>query len=142
MISPQSCRSTPSALVVEPDVADRMFLVSELTFAGFTVIPTDSFTSARAYLRSEALAVLVTDVRLKAYNGLHLALLARHMRPQISVVVTSGTHDRVLWRQAQALNAVLIPKPMTEGALLAAVYRAAPVAEDSGPLWPSRHLPQ
>ena len=61
------------------------------------------------------------------------------MKAQISVVVTSRVHDRVLWRPAQALNAVLIPKPMTEGGLLAAVYRAAiPEARDSGPLWPSR----
>jgi two-component system, cell cycle response regulator CpdR len=138
---PESGLSIPAALVVEPDVADRMFLVSALTSAGLTVIATDSFTSARAYIRSEPLAALVTDIRLGAYNGLHLALLARHMRPQISVVVTSRVHDQALRRDAQAMGAVLIVKPMTEGELLAGVYRAAlrepHAARDSAPVWPS-----
>jgi DNA-binding NtrC family response regulator len=117
--------SRPEALVVEPAVTDRMFLVSTLTSAGLTVISTDSFSRARAYVTSEPPAVLVTAVRLGAYNGLHLALLARSMRPEISMVVTSCVPDRVLERDAHALGAVFSLKPMTKEELFAALYRAA-----------------
>jgi hypothetical protein len=44
----------------------------------------------------------------------------------MSLIVTSRFHDRVLWRDTMALAAAFVPKPMTAGELLAALYRTAP----------------
>jgi CheY-like chemotaxis protein len=114
-----------SALVVEPKDADRVFIVSTLTSAGLSVTATDNFRDAGALLVAHMPFVLVTEIRLGAYNGLHLALRGRSMRPQMTVVVTSGFPDPVLQREAERLGATFVPKPVTRAELLAAVYRTA-----------------
>lgn len=114
-----------SALVVEPKEADRESIVSTLTSAGLSVTATDNFSDARALLVAQLPLVLVTEIRLGAYNGLHLALRGRSMRPYMTVVVTSGFPDAVLQREAERLGATFVPKPVTTPELLAAVYRTA-----------------
>ena len=114
-----------AALVVARDAADREFLASILTSAGLTVTTADSFSSARALLTARPPAVLVTELRLGAHNGLHLALLGRSMKPHMAVIVTAGLNDRVMRRDAVALGAAFLLGPVTTGALLAAVYRTA-----------------
>ena len=114
-----------SALVVEPEEANRVFLISTLTAAGFNVTATDNFDSARAVLFSRPPWLLVTEIRLGPYNGLHLVLLGRSVRPHMTSVVTSGSLDRVLQRQAEALGTTVVRKPTTTGEFLVALCRAA-----------------
>lgn len=116
---------TFSALVVEPNDAERVFIASTLTSARFSVTATNNFRDARALLVPHPPFVLVTEIRLGAYNGLHLALRGRSTRPHMTVVVTSAFTDPVLQREAERLGATFVPKPMTASELLAAVYRTA-----------------
>src|SRR5688572_25320453 len=104
-----------SALVVEPDEADRLFFATTLTSAGVQVLEADNFWSARAFLEDRAPLLLVTEIRLGSYNGLHLALLGRLMSPQMSLVVTSRLCDPVLQRYGEGFGAVFVQKPMTQG---------------------------
>jgi CheY-like chemotaxis protein len=113
------------ALVVEPEEHSRVFLASSLSSAGLSVTGTGSFSSARALLEAQPPALLVTEVRLGAYNGLHLVLLGRSVSPHMTLVVTSRLNDRGLQREAEELGATFIRKPMTAWALLAPLYRAA-----------------
>lgn len=120
--------STPSgipALLVEPDDGDRVRLTSTLSWAGLSVTATSTFRSARAVLVDRPPSVLVTELRLGAYNGLHLALLGRAITPHIAILVTSGLHDRGLQRDAEALGAIYLRKPLITGELLAALYQTA-----------------
>jgi DNA-binding response OmpR family regulator len=110
-------------LVVEPEIVHRLFLFSTLTSAGLLVTATDSFSSARALLVAAPPALLVTDVRLGIHSGLHLAILGRLRRPDMTVVVTSRFHDRVLQRGAEAIGATFVRKPMTTRKLFAALSR-------------------
>jgi len=121
----ESLLSGMSALVVEPEDADRAFLVSALTSAGLIVTATDGFANAHARLVRRPPAVLVAEIRLGYYNGLHLAHIAHWMRRQMILVVTSRYRDPVLTRDAEALGATFVQKPLTPGGLLAALYRAA-----------------
>lgn len=121
------------ALVVDPDKADSAFLVSTLRSAGLIVTVADGFTSARARLVRRPPAVLVTEIRLGYHNGLHLAHIARWMRRQMILVVTSRYRDPVLTRDAEALGAAFVQKPLTPGGLLAALDRACHAA------WRERH---
>ena len=116
------------ALVVEPDEADSTFLVSTLRSAGLIVTVADGFTSARARLVRRPPALLVTEIRLGYHNGLHLAHIARWMRRQMILVVTSRYRDPVLTRDAEALGAAFVQKPLTPGRLLATAYRACHAA--------------
>ena len=111
------------ALVVEPDEDERAFLVSTLTSAGLAVTTADDFAGARARLESRPPMVLVTEVRLGYQNGLHLAHIARWMRRQMILVVTSRYRDPVLARDAETLGATFLQKPVTTGGLLATLVR-------------------
>jgi len=117
--------SGSTALVVEPEDSSRVFLVSSLWSAGLSVTGTGSFSSARAFLGAQPPSVLVTEVRLGAYNGLHLVLLGRSVSPHMTRVVISRIVDRGLQREAEELGATFIRKPMTAWELLAPLYRAA-----------------
>lgn len=105
------------ALVVEPDEADRAFVVSTLKSTGLIVTAADGFTSARARLVRRPPRILITEIRLGYHNGLHLAHIARWMRQQMILVVTSRYRDPVLTRDAEALGAAFVQKPLTPDAL-------------------------
>ena len=111
-------------LVAEPDEADRAFFVSALTSAGMEVVGTGNFTSARAYLEAKAPPLLVTEMRLGTDSGLDLAFLGRHIRPEMSLVMTSRFQDPALQRRGEALGASFIQKPATAEELFAAVFHA------------------
>jgi DNA-binding NtrC family response regulator len=116
---------------VEPDQDDRALLFATLTRAGLCVTAVDSFASARASLVARPPSLLVTELRLGSYNGLHLAFLGREVQPQIAVLVTSGLHDPGLQRDAEALGATFLRKPIAPAELLAALDRAASPRPDS-----------
>jgi DNA-binding NtrC family response regulator len=122
----RSARGTPAppVLVAEPDEDDRTFLVSALTSAGMEVVGTGSFRSAKAYLEAQAPPLLVAEMRLGTASGLDLALLGRHLRPEMSLVMTSRFHDPALQRRGEALGASFIQKPTTAEELFAAVFHA------------------
>ena len=112
-------------LVVEPEDGDRAFLVSTLTAAGLIVTAADGFARARACLVRRPPAVLVTEIRLGKHNGLHLAHIGRWTWQPMILVVTSRYRDPVLTREAEALGATFVQKPLTPAGLLAPLYRAA-----------------
>jgi DNA-binding response OmpR family regulator len=112
------------ALVVEPDQIDRELLVATLTSAGLVVSVADSFRTAHARLVHRPPTILVTEIRLGHHNGLHLAHIARWLRRQMVLVVTSRYRDPVLTRDAAALGATFVSKPISPGRLLVTLYRA------------------
>jgi DNA-binding response OmpR family regulator len=71
------------------------------------------FEQARAALRTTVFDALLTDVRLGAFNGLQLALIARSANPHIRIVVISGTDDSVLRADAASIGAEYLVKPVT-----------------------------
>ncbi len=77
-----------------------------------------SFEVAKQLLRTTAYDVLITDVRLGAFNGLQLALLARDLYPRIRLIVFSGFDDPVLKAEAEQVGAVYMVKPVAGAALL------------------------
>jgi len=114
-----------SALVVEPNQADRMFTASTLTAARFNVTAVDNFSDAKSLLVAHPPMLLVTEIRLEAYNGLHLVLRGLSKRPHMMVVVTSAFMDPVLRLEAERLGATFVPKPVAASELVAAAYRTA-----------------
>ena len=112
------------ALVVEPEEVDKALVVSTLTSAGLIVTAVDSFTAARTRLVHWRPIVLVSEIRLGHHNGLHLAHIARWMRRQMILIVTSCYRDPVLTRDAEALGAAFIQKPFTPEGLLATLSHA------------------
>ena len=68
-------------------------------------------------LRS-TVGLLLTDVRLGAFNGIQLAVIARRLVPDVSIVVFSGVDDPVLREEARRVSATYLLKPLDPEQLL------------------------
>ena len=124
-VNPKVSSKPFPALVVDRDGPDAVLAVSALTSVGFTVMLADTFEIAKQLLITHPPLVMVTEVRLGAYNGLQLAIRAAGMQPPVSVIVTSETADAVLQRDAERIGATFVVKPLTTADLIAAVFRTA-----------------
>jgi len=86
--------------------------------AGHDVVVFAQFESAKTYLATTQFDVLVTDVRLGAYNGLQLAMFAKLEHPETTAIVLSGFDDPVLRKDAASIGARFCLKPVGTDALL------------------------
>ena len=115
-----SADSTPKRkiLVVDDDPALLDAIERSFVTAGETVVASGTFQEARRNLMTQSFDVLLTDVRLGAYNGLQLAVLARDLAPDIQVIVFSGFDDPVLRADATRMGATYLVKPVTASRIL------------------------
>lgn len=109
--------SKPSALVVAPThvIATKVF--AWLVDAGWSPVVVPSFLDAKQHLERNP-ALMIAEVRLGEYNGLHLALRAQARG--IPVVVL-GECDPVLQREAKDVGAAYLPPDVDAQRLLARV---------------------
>lgn len=107
-----------SILLVDDERVLLEGLERALTAANVDVIAAPNFEDAHHYLRTGRFDVLITDVRLGAFNGLQLAGLARDLNPSMKILVFSGFDDVVLRQEAEKLGATYLTKPVTAKELL------------------------
>jgi len=110
-------------LIVDDDPSLLEALERALRDAGEEVVAQGSFEEARRTLRTTAFDALITDVRLGAFNGLQLAVMARDAHPEIRVIVFSGFDDPVLRSDAEHIGALYLVKPVTSSQLLEILRR-------------------
>jgi DNA-binding response OmpR family regulator len=127
-------------LVVDDDRATRVGLVALLESEGYEVIAADNLKAARKALAEDAPTLLITDVRLGEFNGLHLAAANRRKVP---IIVITGYPDPVLEETARDFDAEFLLKPIKPSGLLSLVERKlSEVAAQEGPFQPSRRWPR
>ena len=118
--------SNRSILVVDDDLVLLDALEGAFKEAGdLKVVALANFEDAKRLLRSETFDVLITDVRLGAFNGLQLAVLARDSNPAIQLIVFSGFDDPVLRQDADQLGALYLIKPVMSSHLIELIRRGA-----------------
>lgn len=105
-------------LIVDDEPALLDALRSALERAGHDVVACRTFEDAREELLAEEFDALITDVRLGAFNGIQLAVIARDRAPGMRIVVFSGFDDPVLREEAASLGASYLIKPITAERLL------------------------
>ena len=119
------------SLVVVVEHTLRAALTGVLQERGYTVTGTSSFHEARQELEHSPPQVLISDIRLGAFNGLHLALLARHARVAETILL-DDKFDSVLESDARRFYALYLVKPIDlvelTGHVSRMVGRAAPTA--------------
>ena len=84
---------------------------------GYLVVHAASFSRARARL-IDRVHLLITDLRLGEYNGLHLVLVAKHQQPDVVAVVVADQEDGVLRREAASMGATYLVRPSSEEELV------------------------
>jgi DNA-binding NtrC family response regulator len=118
-------------LVVNAD-HDRLRATEEiLVSAGFLVTCASSFDQAKRGLLCAPPDLLVTDVRLGAYNGLHLVVRAHSDHPSMPAIVMDVHHDQVLESETKNAGAVYVGKPLDAGPLVALVRKLEQEAQET-----------
>ena len=111
--------SNRNILVVDDDAPLLDALERAFENAGEkSVVALSNFEAAKRTLRTARFDVLITDVRLGAFNGLQLAVLAHDLHPDIQLIVFSGFDDTVLRQDAERLGATYLIKPVMISQLL------------------------
>jgi DNA-binding NtrC family response regulator len=110
-------------LIVEGDRNTLAGWVALLQAAGYRVTGAASFEEARRALTSIP-DLLITEVRLGAYNGLQLIIRGRAHHPDLSAIVLTAYPDIVIKAEAERLNAIYMEKPVDAKRLLAVVANA------------------
>ena len=111
-------------LVVYADPADRRGTALLLESAGYRVVSAGNFEQAKQVLASEAPDMLMTDLRLGPYNGLHLVLRSRTDHPNMAALVTSRVPDPVLQAEAARQCAAFLLLPASDDEVLDAVTQS------------------
>jgi DNA-binding response OmpR family regulator len=107
----------PPVLVVAPTASIASIVFAWLTDAGCGPVVVSSFSEGKHQL-DERPSLLISEVRLGEYNGLHLALRARaHGVPAVLI----GQPDLVLQREAAQLGALYLTPPFDAQELLSAI---------------------
>lgn len=124
--------ASPIAVVVDADHVELRKTERMLEDAGFVVIALDSFAEAKAVLVAIAPEVIVADIKLKAFNGLHLAALCAVSRPGVPFITTHDVHDSVLESDARQLGAAYVLKTPERTELREAVAQMIAVRRAEG----------
>ena len=112
-------------LIVDDDVSLLDAMQRALRDSLRTVVACDSFEKARQMLKDQPFDALITDVRLGAFNGLQLAVMARDMYPDMRLIVFSGFDNPVLRADAEQIGAAYLVKPVASGELLKLLEKPA-----------------
>jgi DNA-binding response OmpR family regulator len=105
-------------LIVDDDVSLLEAVRRGFEDAGLEVTACSAFEEGRRALRSQRYDALITDVRLGAFNGLQLAVVARLDYPDIRLIVFSGFDDPVLRAEAEHAGARYVVKPVQVAELI------------------------
>lgn len=125
-----------SVLLVAPTPHLAANLMEWLSQAGCAVMLVTSFAAGKARLDQHP-SILISEVRLGDFNGLHLALRAKAMDVP-SIVL--GRADAVLEREAQRLGVLYFTDELDRAQVLSIVRNVERAAEKSVASTPGRGL--
>lgn len=111
----------PVILIVDDDPATLSGLVALAEGAGHSALGASDYAEGRRLLMQIHVDLVIVDVRLGAYNGLQLVVLAQSLPSPPAAIVTSGFEDRVLEEEARQLAAPFFLKPVDPPQLLATI---------------------
>ena len=126
-------------LIVEDDAATRDMLAQALACEGYDTLTASDVPTAMHILAERPPALLLTDIRLDPYNGLHLVAMAP--RP-IPAIVLTGFADPSIEADARRLGAEYLVKPVSPATLCEVVRRTLGAAHERGVFLPARQSPR
>lgn len=108
-------------LVLDDDEHALAGIVELLRDADYHVTAASTYDAAKRLLGLGSYDLLITDVRLRGFNGLHLIMQSRIELPDMALIIITGYDDPMLELEAGRYNAKLFKKPMKPAEFLAAV---------------------
>jgi DNA-binding response OmpR family regulator len=108
-------------LVAEDDDAMRELIAGDLRHAGYAILEVrdgaelidhiEAFVLGSGRGAAEAIAMLITDIRMPGVSGLDLLAALRRARSTIPVVLITAFGSEQVHRRARELDAVILDKP-------------------------------
>lgn len=133
-------------LVVDSNARQLSWTLELLQRADYSATGAASFKAARGLLSSLRYDLLITNLRLQAYNGMHLIFNSHVLRPHMPAIIIDSTPDPANENEARRAGAAylggfpdadrlttLIKTVLEEEAMLLALARKMWVAEPAGP---------
>lgn len=112
-------------LIVDDQEDVLRTLAALVSHGGYEVVTRSRFDAAKHLIDENPPDMLITDVRLGAFNGLQLVLHMRQARPDSPVLVLSAWDDAVIRQEAERAGALFLPKPVTRQQLLECLNQGA-----------------
>jgi DNA-binding response OmpR family regulator len=103
-------------LLVDPDWAAAAASERAMVQAGYRVASVVTFEEASRQISLDYLDLLVTKVRLGAFNGLHLLLRCRAERPDVPVIIVGALADHT--DDMTRLGAPFVTTPIEKASFL------------------------
>jgi CheY-like chemotaxis protein len=133
-----------TALAVESDTAQLAAIAEALRALDYTVVAVSTFDEARKQLLAISdLSLLVADIRLGQFNGLHLAFRARAHYPNVKLVITDHAFDTTLESETRRLGGAYLARPFTAealGELVGQLEGPSPVPQIGTRRWPRKQV--
>ncbi len=118
-----------SVLVVDDDAGMRDMLAARLTTRGFRIVICGSGSEAIEVIQRDDVDVVVSDVNMKAMDGVELCKRVLEHRPQLPVILITAFGSMDLAIQAIRAGAYdFLPKPFEIDQLVLAIERGATLA--------------
>ena len=99
-------------LVLDDDEHALSGIVELLRDAGHHVTGAATYDAAKRLLAVSPFDLLVSDVRLRSFNGLHLVMQTRADHPETAVIIITGYDDPLIDLEAHRYHAELVRKPI------------------------------
>jgi CheY-like chemotaxis protein len=127
-------------LVVSADSKRTAAAFDVLKSAGHDVVAAFGFDEAVRTLADYSPDLMISEVRLGAFNGLHLVIRSQIAHPALRTIVVDRNQDPVLQLDAERLGALYLVEPVADADLLAHV---AQIRAELTPhrRWPRKELP-
>lgn len=126
-------------LIVDDNGSARDELVRVVQEGGYRTLTASSVPIAMELLAQAQPDLLITEVRVDTYNGLHLVAMAP--KPIPAIVVTRYS-DRVIEADARRLGAEYLSAPVSPDILRMAITRTLANAAERGVFLPARQEPR
>ncbi len=99
-------------LVLYDDEHALSGIVELLRDAGHHVTGAATYDAAKRLLQVSPFDLLVSDVRVRSFNGLHLVMQTRADHPETAIIIITGYDDPLIELEAHRYRADLIRKPI------------------------------
>jgi DNA-binding response OmpR family regulator len=99
-------------LVLDDDEHALSGIVELLRDAGHHVTGAATYDAAKRLLAVSPYDLLVSDVRVRSFNGLHLVMQTRADHPETAIIIITGYDDPLIDLEAHRYHADLVRKPI------------------------------
>jgi DNA-binding response OmpR family regulator len=110
-------------LVLDDDENALSGIVELLCGAEYAAVGVTTFDEAKALLTDDTFDLLITDVRLRGFNGLHLVRQIHAERPEMGAMIMTGYDTTLMELEAGRYGAAFVRKPIQPAQFLAAVAK-------------------